>query len=299
MLPPLLLIAGSIFLSINLQAADFFTSRDVLDALLEDGCARPIADESVKTMPALASSCLAQLIDGEDMTPIILPKRVKNWGSNGSGDGVPRRFLDEDCNQFFIALHERISTYIPGLHLSPHDLFHGHLLSYGPSGKDHLAVVFHAKEYPSNLAPEKIHYQIPTESFASTDEEFRQRNFLYLSHRDALSAHNEIVLLEERGMCEDFFSQLSANTLSEGIIESVLENGKLLGDVNVFLPHNLSRIKYQFYPGFDSLTGDFIVDYEALDAGKSLIKRLTENQMMDILLYELHESPLVYFLTGR
>ncbi len=293
---PLLMVLGFFALSLKINATVVTTSEDVLTAMLEDGCARPIVDNAVATLPALPKSCLISLQSGDGVIDAHILKRVGNWGSNGLG-GKPWRFADDACNEFFVALHTRIAAHVPGMRLTPHDLFHGHMLSYGPTGRDHLAIVFHGKEYPRDLEIIKNKYQISAESFASTDEIFYHRNFLYLSHRDGVG--NEIFLIEESGICIDYFSQFSVNSLSEAVMELVLENGKLLGDVNVFLPQALRRLKYQFYAEVDLITDQIIEDYEWIDSGKSVQKRLLTNTLLDLVIEHLGDSPLIYFLTGR
>jgi hypothetical protein len=176
--------------------------------------------------------------------------------------------------------------------LSPHDLFHGHLISYGPSGQEHIAVIFHAKEYPRDQEVVKNHYQIEHESFLSY--EFSERNFIYLSD----DLHNEILAIDDQGVCHNYFADQESNTLSEEKIRKGLPNGKRLGDVNMFEAEKLRRIKYQFYPGYDSVSGDFIIDYEGIETNKSFAERNLANLLMEIFIAYAPE-PLVYFLTGR
>ena len=81
-----------------------------------------------------------------------IPSRVLNWGSNGLG-GMPWCFSDKSCNDFIINLAQMINIYNPGIRLSPHDLFHAHMINYELNA---MALVFHAKEYPADLEKAKI-----------------------------------------------------------------------------------------------------------------------------------------------
>src|SRR5690606_17987080 len=94
-----------------------------------------------------------------------IPKRVLEWGSNGYM-GMPWQFKDQAYNQFFINIFNLITTYYNFIKLTPHDLFHAHVISFFNSAKkNHIAMVFHAKEYPFDLEFYKNFYQDPNEVF--------------------------------------------------------------------------------------------------------------------------------------
>lgn len=272
----------------------------ILIPMLLDSCATPITNEA---MPAMPVECSTQLFSqSSTVEHKNLPKRIKDWGSNGLG-GRPWQFSASLCNNFFIELLERIAHLSSGVKLSPHDLFHGHLIGYGANGKqkNRLAVVFHAKEYPSDLEEVKNRYQIPTEKFMSTDESFAKRNFLYMPNLSAIDHNlmNQIYLIEDSGRCSAYFSREGVNTLSETALADALLNGALLGDVNVFLPQNIGRIKYRFYDAQDMETHNVIKDYERRQSGKSMSERIIANELLDSWIILEKNRPIIYFLTGR
>ena len=287
---------GFYLLSGGGNSAEHTNTRDSMLSMIDDGCAHPIAGISAQKLAPFPQKCLLTFFADDGYLDQDIPARVLDWGSNGLG-GKPWAFADDVCNQFFINLHARIATYMPNVALSPHDLFHGHLISYQRNGENHIAVLFHAKEYPRDREVIKNHYQVEQESFLSSDNDFLQRNYLYLSHLDK-NTRNEILLVKSNGICAQYFSKQFGGTLSEENITKSLPCGKRLGDVNMFEAEKLSRIYYQFYPGFDPVTGGFILDYEGVETGKSVAERNLANQLMAIFIAYL-SRPLVYFLTGR
>lgn len=243
------------------------------------------------TLPPLPKDC----IDSLDKTAfskneIAVPKRVIDWGSNGRG-GDPWQFTNPRCNDFFADLFSVIADQSSSM-LTPHDLFHGHVIKYGKGDQSFVAIVFHAKEYPYDLEPNKNRYQAPRERFSTRDDTFIMRNYVYLGHDNALFR------VFDDGECRDMFANVGVNTISENKIAKILPSGVLIGDVNFFLADKLSRIQYLFYKGFDPASGKFVRDLEGIQTGKSIGDRVYANIMIESLIEELAGRPLIYFLTG-
>ncbi len=217
---------------------------------------------------------------------INIPERIINWGSNGLG-GQPWHFIDVACNQFFIELMSKISSHKPHIKLTPHDLFHAHLIALGQS----LVVVIHAKEYPADLDGIKNNYQLEAEQFFSSTKDFAERNFIYLSDT------RQIYETKNHGDCAKFFADGPGQTLDEVQILAYLPKSKLLGDVNIFMPNTLRRLNYQFYPGM--FNGYFMADLEAFHTAKSFEERLMSNIILGSWLDHHGQEPVLYFLTGR
>lgn len=304
----LLLFSSSVF-SQNLVAPLELEPESSLLAMFAEGCAEPIGaniDAGIREFP---SQCLAAIADKDAAVSYIedLPERLRAWGSDGLS-GQAWRFMHDDCNAFFFDLMRAIPTVRSQITLSPHDLFHGHIVSYGEK-RDHrerIAVIFHAKEYPSDLESTKNRYQLTREKFSSRDKGFRARNFLYLSDvgqksfvvgRKLITLKNDIYAVKDTGACSRFFSG-GVNTLSEKKIAQALKNGALQGDVNIFLPNNVGRIKYHFYSGVNMMSGRYVDDLEGYESGKSKIDRVLSNFVLDGLMAS-QQDPIIYLLTGR
>lgn len=277
--------------------------------MLADDCAKPIS-QGDKSLPGNIDECLNSITSGPEGKTVIddLPKRLVDWGSGGAG-GRPWLFSSQVCNEFFISLLQRIAEDVPDIILSPHDLFHAHLITYGEnlSTKPRLAIVFHAKEYPSDLERVKNNYQRPPESFSSKDKAFKTRNFIYINYVGGQTIHindqpktlvNDIYAVNDQGYCHQYFSSISANTLSEKSLAKDLHNAKLWGDVNIFLPDTIGRIKYQFYPGFAPLGSNYLEDLEGYETGKLPEIRRLANYGFDHFLKNQGQKPIIYFLTG-
>ncbi len=272
-------------------------STDMLEKLLGDDCATPLGMSAVLN---LQRECIKTLLDKEVAVDLAVPKRLTDWGSGGLG-GSPWQFATAACNDIFVELMRNIASTIESITLSPHDLFHGHVMSYGEEGSKEIAVVLHAKEYPADLEKIKNRYQVEEDSFSSDDMSFSQRNFLFLSrvsdHEDAVT--NEVFLINNSGECSQYFSANGINTLSEELVADGLDHGKAVGDVNVFMPNNISRIEYMFYPGLVDGSNELILDYEAVESGKSVYERILENALLEHFVSSMAMQPIVYFLTGR
>lgn len=290
-------LLGMVFFVMALNAnASETVGDDAFSVLLSDDCATII---HLNERPAFFDSCMKTLVKGIGARALTLPARVKNWGSGGAG-GTEWQFENAQCNAMFYLLLEEIHANNPAINLTPHDLFHGHLMAYGEHEQS-LSVVVHAKEYPSDLETIKNRYQNPDESFTSTDDSFYDRNFLYLSHVGVTSesASEGLFLLENRGECAKYFDQDSVNTLSENLVVNGLPKGRALGDVNVFLPETLERIKYRFYSSLIGNSDEYVPDYEAIESDKDVVERIWENVLLGDLIHDADGQPIIYFLTGQ
>lgn len=273
---------SSLIVAVTSFAMDGAQSN-LIESVLNDGCATRVNEQPLQ----FPSSCMTTFLEPTDVDTVLVPKRLRDWGSNGL-DGHAWKYSDDNCNNFFMDLFASIAIAFPAIKLTPHDLFHGHLMKHG---NDELAAVFHAKEYPADVEVIKNNYQIPSESFVSTDDEFDQRNFLFLNQ--------DLFLIENRGPCASYFDETQINSLCETRIAEGLEDAKTLGDVNLFMPASLSRIKYNFCSGINPETNKLVPDYEGLLTGKSVKERWQANAYMDVLISFLQGKPLLYFLTGR
>lgn len=236
--------------------------------------------------------CLPTLLDnslGAEKESYNLPRLILNWGSNGLL-GAPWHFNDPHCDVFIKSLFETISLGHDEIHLTPHDLFHAHMLTYEHENASHLAMVFHAKEYPRSLAGIKNFYRPLEEEFDVNDEEFEHRNFLFLSHLGTIYRVNT------NGACTDLFS--GVNYLSEEKVAQTLPKGHWIGDVNYFRAETLSRIKYRFFSGFSSYLDTDTSDLEAMLTGKTKSDRIAFNLEFDRFFEALKSSSFLYFLTG-
>ncbi len=252
--------------------------------LIADGCVEPIEAKQQAPSRAFPENCFPRTLDKKLLS---LPLRILNWGSNGRA-GHPWQFENPRCNQFYFNLHARIARSHADIRLSPHDLFHAHLVSYGALG-DRLLMVFHAKEYPRDLETIKNYYQSKKEKFSTNSPSYQARNFIYLSH---LNNGYEIYQVHKRGACEGLFSRWGMNQLAEKKLMKLVPKPHALGDVNVFMPDNLGRIKYNFYKDEEGR------DQEGMHSGKNVVFRQRINFEMDAWLLTQGSAPIVYFLTG-
>jgi hypothetical protein len=269
------------------EPEDFSTKRDVLD-IFEEAC--------VTVLPAQALSkpeahCLPT--EGQKREFLQIPDRIVNWGSVFANSS-PWRFMDSSCNDFYAQLFERIAKILPFIKLSPHDLFHAHVLTYeGAKNTKEIALVFHAKEYPVDLEKAKNNYQREEEKFTSKDDSFLHRNFVYLSENK--DAHPEIYEISRKGTCAAYFPE-GANYFSEELLAKNMKNSSYIGDINMFLTKNISRIKYNFYPGF-AMNLAFYLDLEGLETNKSLEDRFIANSEIDFFIANKAHDKIIYFMT--
>lgn len=259
-----------------------------ITALIADGCIEPIARKRAPIGP-FSAECFPK---NSDPKFLDIPERVLNWGSNGLS-GLPWQFKAQKCNLFYYDLHTRIVESNNDILLTPHDLFHAHLIGYGVD-ENRLLMVFHAKEYPSDLEEIKNYYQVPEENFSTASLSFEHRNFIYLSD---LNGGREIYKVLNQGACTPLFSRWGPEQLVEKKIMKLLPYAKNLGDVNVFNVKNIKRINYKFYSGEDHL-GKITYDLEAIHAGKSVAKRITSDLVMNAWLKNNSQNPILYFLSG-
>jgi hypothetical protein len=254
-----------LIIALNLLLVSFFAHADP--------CLIPI---SKRPLPA---SC-------NDKKPVFIrdiPQRVLNWGSGGRG-GMPWRFIDPACNDFFVTLMRAISEYNPDIKLTPHDLFHAHMLKYNTSTD--LALVFHAKEYPADLEIVKNTYQDIKDIFYSTDLSYERRNFIYFTHDTAFAQAHILYLVTNSGTCKRWFEPAGFNYLSEELLSHDLSQGALWGDFNIFMPESLKNIAYNFN------------EHEKFYTAKDMISRLHANYNFYNWLKKNNNKPLFYMLTG-
>lgn len=294
----------------DIDAVPTLMPESSLLAMFADGCAEPISQSATGPLASLPALCLATIARGLGGQVVMadLPTRVRAWGSDGLG-GLPWHFEREQCDEFFVGLHQRIADELPTIKMSPHDLFHGHVITYGQTKNqpDRMAVVLHAKEYPSDLEEVKNRYQVDNEIFDTRSTGFKSRNFLYLSQvfgqtikagGREITLSNDIYAINDRGVCSQYFSPIHVNTLSEERIADALLHGTRAGDVNVFKPESLSRIKYNYYPGRHPFWDVFLYDLEEYHTGKPFEDRLAANRELSEWIKRQGGRTAIYFLTG-
>jgi hypothetical protein len=237
--------------------------------------------------------CIHSLLNKsfEGKTALAVPKLIQAWGSNGLL-GDPWAFADEHCNEYFANLFETIGATMPRINLTPHDLFHAHMLGYEHDGAPQVALVFHAQEYPNDLSGIKNYYRPPGENFYSHEDGFKERNFIFLSHKET------IYLVKNEGECSDFFDKDGGNYLSERLVRFHLPGGRSLGDVNYFLLNRLNTLKYRFFSGPDEFFGIHYADLEGMMTGKSVARRLELNEELHSWVADIQNMRTLYFLTG-
>ncbi len=104
------------------------------------------------------------------LEPFIVPIALDNvkWISGG-----PYLYtFPEKITSFFIHLFECIAHSIKHITLNKNDLFHGHVLR---THDGNIVIIFHAKEYPDDLAPWRMHKN----GYTTQSTVYRERNFLY------------------------------------------------------------------------------------------------------------------------
>lgn len=225
--------------------------------------------------------------DFKNIEFLTIPQRVLNWGSQGRL-GRPWIFKDKVCNDDFIKLQHRIALNQKGILETPHDLFHAHIINFGHKSSG-LALIFHAKEYPYDIEFLKNRYQMPQEKFYSTDNGFKNRNFLYVNNLEQ-GQKAAVYLVKNEGRCRELFSEHGLNSLDEIKVAQILK-GSVIGDFNIFNKDEMKRLKYTNYS--DEL-GD-----EARDSGLSPKARGQINDSLDSYTNSLGGEKIIYFLTGK
>lgn len=245
--------------------------------IFKDECVEYLGSISPSDSITLQNICdFSQKTVGK--SPLLsIPSRIINWGSGGFG-GIPWQFSNQDCNRILIEIFEKITHKIIGLKLSPHDLFHGHVISFTQG----IAIVFHAKEYPKDIEYIKNQYQVVDEIFYSRDNCFKKRNFIFYSDNN----ENGVYLINNNNMCAELFSDYKINTLDENLLIDKINNAKLVGDINVFNKTNIGRIKYLFYPS------------EQEQTGKNINFRIEANSQINDLILKGPQEKILYLLTG-
>lgn len=236
------------------------------------GCMVPISETFI--LPKSCSEAKPEPISD-------IPQRVLNWGSGGLG-GIPWRFSESLCNDFLISLTKSIRNHIPNIKLSPHDLFHAHMINYETQA---LALVFHAKEYPHDLEKAKNYYQVESQKFYSFDRSFRDRNFVYFSQDTDFAHKNILYLVRDQDSCHRWFDPQGANTLSQERLARDVRKGRNAGDINIFVPETLKNISYN------------LSTQEEVLSGKSNERRKELNEAFHKWLSQ-KKDPFIYMLTG-
>ncbi|WP_437491572.1 hypothetical protein WME75_15875 [Sorangium sp. So ce1014] len=114
--------------------------------------------------------------------------RTNNWASGGAADPLTglRTLDDVAVRAFFIAVFEKVRV-MTASRFSRADLFHGHINLWNGD----VIIVFHAKEYPSDLEPNKSQFAAQVEgipAFNRHDPAFRFRNAVYSFNRNAVDS---------------------------------------------------------------------------------------------------------------
>ncbi|MBF0443619.1 MAG: hypothetical protein HQK54_17060 [Oligoflexales bacterium] len=157
-------------------------------------------------------------------------------------------FTEKSLNLFFKNMFRKIeaASLEAGIVLSEEDLFHGHVFSFENGKTADIGIVFHAKEYPRDLAINTGHGE--NSPFTTSDRSYELRNVIWLMSSGKLwmvdsgkmSGPMKSLMLAEGTdpesddpfMKEYASLQIKANTLQDVYFSDA---GKSLGAVNFFI----------------------------------------------------------------
>lgn len=175
---------------------------------------------------------------------IEVPEFIKKW-SSGNGE-KPRRF-NEDITNYLEELFKAINKSFPDTELNLIDLFHGHMVMDESYYNKDILIIFHSKEYPSNLEKQKTEMAIKEESalklFDTKNEVYKKRNYIWSLRKNKIW---RIDTSKDSGFCNlvkspiyDFCPEevMEANAMQEAYL------GQNICDINYFIDYKDSKIK--------------------------------------------------------
>ncbi|WP_291578384.1 hypothetical protein [Clostridium sp. UBA6640] len=180
----------------------------------------------------------------KNTNPIEVTEFIKSW-SSGNGE-KPRRFND-DISNYLEALFKAININFPDTKLNLIDLFHGHMVIDESYSNGDVLIIFHSKEYPSNLEKQKTDIAIKEDSklqlFDTKNGVYKKRNYIWSLRKNKIW---RIDTSEESGFCNlvkspiyDFCPEevMEANAAQESYL------GKTICDINYFIDYNGAEVK--------------------------------------------------------
>eukprot|EP00755_Sulcionema_specki_P002284 Sspe_Gene.118377::Locus_111675_Transcript_1_1_Confidence_1.000_Length_1024::g.118377::m.118377 len=195
------------------------------------------------------------VVKGERRQTVNVPAEVVKWGSDGTSP-CPWKFKQRPFNTYFghvFKLAEegmRLRGY--NLSLDKNDLFHGHVFSFtNHAGKADLGILFHAKEYPRDLATPWS--PGADANFTTADESYKLRNMVWVASSSRLWAIKSTVAKLAPLVLPDWASPnpteewmkeyvelfLKANTLQDNYFNAL---GTRLGSVNYFTRRTVKEL---------------------------------------------------------
>lgn len=175
---------------------------------------------------------------------IEVPEFIKKW-SSGNGE-KPRRF-DEEITNYLEELFKVINKSFPDTELNLIDLFHGHIVMDESYYNKDILIIFHSKEYPSNLEKQKtemaIKEQPALQLFDTKNDVYKKRNYIWSLRKNKIW---RIDTREDSEFCNlvkspiyDFCPEevMEANAMQEAYL------GKNICDINYFRDYKGSKIK--------------------------------------------------------
>jgi hypothetical protein len=188
---------------------------------------RPVAIQSLDGKQVFQSkeSLIAQT------KPLIVDPFLLNWSSGGRLR-TPRTFKEDAWNSWLIGIFQDLTHSFPDIRLNLLDLFHGHIVWNAEFQE--AFIIFHSKEYPSDLDPfhtqRALEFEPSLETFESSDQNFARRNLIWSFHRGViwrLNTGKQSPLSEIIAGAEGSLEKI-ANTLPEGCF------GEPIADLNIF-----------------------------------------------------------------
>ncbi len=180
----------------------------------------------------------------KNTNPIEVAEFIKSW-SSGNGE-KPRRFND-DITNYLEGLFKAININFPDTKLNLIDLFHGHMVIDESYSNGDVLIIFHSKEYPSNLEKQKTDIAIKEDPklqlFDTKNGEYKKRNYIWSLHKNKIW---RIDTSEDSGFCNlvkspiyDFCPEevMEANAAQESYL------GKTICDINYFVDYKGVEIK--------------------------------------------------------
>jgi hypothetical protein len=169
---------------------------------------------------------LQRLYDDQELGyDLVLDQTLLNWGSGGRL-GKPK-ILAPDIMTSLETIFNVIVNRFPDIELSLLDLFHGHILREPMS--DNILIVFHSKEYPSDLTP----YKIPLAQKLDPGIKTFRSNQLGFAKRNLIASLNERTIWRLDTTRLDFAHLRGSHTASNTLDETLL--GEPICDINYLL----------------------------------------------------------------
>mmetsp|Transcript_119859 Transcript_119859/g.382615 ORF Transcript_119859/g.382615 Transcript_119859/m.382615 type:complete len:455 (-) Transcript_119859:116-1480(-) len=224
------------------------------------GAGVPVAvPQALAEAAAISPGAVRSLLEARPAA-LELPAATVDWGSGGDRLGRP----DENVEAFLVGLFRHIADLGLGIELSKQDLFHGHTFALPSSAQEgstgEVGILFHAKEYPSDLRMP----QGEGSPFTTDSPEYADRNILWLASTNQVyvidpndeSGRNKVLLLnlDIAEFLQDWQSPERVCAVSSWAFHEI-GGAMMLPDINL-LPMDLRQPSGRhafFTKGFSSL----------------------------------------------